>query len=304
MSQPSEDIVTQREVAEWMRGKLIERLRREGAEDVAGPLARCGEVIRMTCTCCFATKECHTQCRRRWCPVCQRAISAARLHRFASAASRMQRPLSIMLSHTNEADPANAFRTLMPAFKRFRRTKLWKNNVKGGVISYEVTNRFGTWHDHLHALVDCRWLAISTPEPRKSDTRSVWRKKLKAAKHELSEAWAQCVGQDEAVTWVDRADQGRLMEHIKYCVKGSDLLKCESRIAPLLRALKGRRLVQPFGNLYGLAKQWKLEDDQHTAPLPCERCAAVGSMLPDFLVGQEIDKMRAGRRHRIKAKRF
>lgn len=183
----------------------------------------------------------------------------------------MQWPLSIMLSHQNEDKSQDVFKTLMPAFKRFRKQRLWKQNVHGGVVSYEVTNRFGTWHDHLHALVDCRWLAIDTPEPSKNFSRATNRARLRAAKEELTAAWSSCLGQELAVTWVDRASHGRLVEHIKYVIKADDLLACAGQIAPLLRALKGRRLVQPFGNCYNLTSRWKL--DEHTESKPeCQHC--------------------------------
>lgn len=299
MSQPSENPSAAREVTQWQRAQLIERLEDEGAADLAKSLRSCGADLRLTCTGCGAVTTVQTQCKRRWCPVCQRAISAARMQRFRSASDRMRWPLSIMLSHANEDNAANVFTTLMPAFKRFRRTTLWKNNVQGGVVSYEVTNRFGTWHDHLHALVDCRWLALETPEPRKHDSRAEQRRKLKAAKHELTTAWAACLGQETAVTWVDRANDGRLIEHIKYTVKGSDLLKCTGAIAPLLRAMKGRRLVQPFGNCYDLGTAWKTEDNANHKPCQCEHCKSGAAMVPSDYIDGAIAQVRRGKSSRL-----
>jgi predicted Zn-ribbon and HTH transcriptional regulator len=287
------------ETVEWMCSALAERLESEGAQDLAKKIRACGEPIGLVCTACGHHKLGHTQCKARWCPRCQRSISAKRFHRFQSAAHRMQWPLSIMLSHENEDSAAKVFSTLMPAFKRFRRTKLWKQNVRGGVVSYEVTNRFGSWHDHLHCLVDCRWLALTAPEPKRGEDLKTVRKKLRAAKHELTEAWAGCLGQETAVTWVDRANAGRLMEHIKYTVKGSDLLKCTGRIAPLLRALKGRRLVQPFGNCYDLGSAWKQDDDSMKQECRCEACHQQSTYLPEFVVGAELASMRKGRSSRV-----
>lgn len=286
MSQPTENPQALSEQLAWQRTQLINRLIDEGRADMARALQQCGQDITLLCRCCGAKRTGHTQCKRRWCPVCQRSISARRMARFKDAAASMRWPLSIMLSHTNEDSAEDVFRTLMPAFKRFRRTELWKKNVKGGIVSYEVTNRFGTWHDHLHVLCDCRWLALQTPEPRKTDTKSQLRRKLKDAKHELSTAWAGCLGQETAVTWVDRADMGRLIEHIKYTVKADDLRKCTQPIGPLLKALHGRRLVQPFGSLYGLSKKWAEEDDARKAAVECDGCGARASMIPEMVVEQ------------------
>lgn len=304
MSQPTENPNADAEKSAWLREELADRLDDEGAPDLSKPLRRCGTELTLVCTSCFCRKTGKEQCKKRWCPVCQRIISAQRLQRFGHAARTMQRPLSIMLSHQNEHDGAAVFSTLRPAFKRFRRQDLWRKNVLGGVMSYEVTNRFGTWHDHVHALVDCRWLALVTREPRKSDTRAVQRALLKSAKHELTEAWASCLDQETAITWVDRADQGRLIEHIKYTVKGSDLLKCSTPIAPMLRALKGRRLVQPFGTLYGLGKAWKDEDETRKQECKCEHCGEKRSFLPEAVIGGHIDRMREGKKHSLKGRRF
>lgn len=288
MSPATENPSARAEQTDWMCSALAERLREEGAPDLARTLEACNTEMPMRCGQCGHRKIGHTQCRRRWCPRCQRIISAQRVQRFRQGVALMQWPLSIMLSHQNEDHAHNSFRTLMPAFKRFRRTKIWKNNVKGGLVSYEVTNRFGTWHDHLHALVDCRWLALETPEWRKTNTAAANRKLLKQAHAELSSAWASCLDQEEAVTWVDRATGGRLMEHIKYTVKASDLLACTGRIAPLLRAMKGRRLVQPFGSLYGLSKQWKKDDDDQRQQCKCPSCQATSSFIPEFVVEATI----------------
>lgn len=296
MSQASENPDASTEVIKWQKGQLIARLDDEGAPDLANTLRRCGEEIGLTCRHCGSHSTGHAQCKQRWCPSCARSISARRLKRFANGAERMRWPLSIMLSHRNEDHAQDVFSTLMPAFKRFRKTLLWKNNVHGGLVSYEVTNRQGTWHDHLHVLCDCRWLALKTPQWKKNDTAAQGRAKLKAAKHELSEAWAKCLGQEQAVTWVDRASAGRLVEHVKYVIKADDLIKCNGAIAPLIRALKGRRLVQPFGTLYGMAKQWKAEDDAAHPPCACEKCRTVGSVVPDMV----IEMARKKKEHRAK----
>lgn len=292
-----------RETDDWCRQRLVERLQDEGADDLAKKLGACGTELALICTGCGARRMGRQQCRARWCPSCQRSIAAARLARFAGAARRMRWPLSIMLSHQNELEAENAFRTLMPAFKRFRRTKLWKTCVKGGVVSYEVTNRFGSWHDHLHALIDCEWFALEAPRWRKNMTRSQQRKCLRAAKEEVTEAWQKCVAQETAITWVDRANAGRLVEHIKYTVKGSDLLAAEGHIAPLIRALKGRRLVQPFGNCYDLGAEWKLADEADKRPCTCEHCGASDTIMPAAVFDAHNAMTSAGKSSRIIGKR-
>lgn len=286
------------EAVAYQREALADKLEGEGAHDLAKQLRGCGEEFPLRCGNCGARKLAKVQCKKRWCPSCQRMISARRMVRFSGAAARMRWPLSIMLSHANEKEASAVFATLMPAFKRFRKTAIWKNNVLGGVVSYEVTNRFGSWNDHLHALVDCRWLAVTSQEPKRGDTHSEYRAKLRAAKHEFTEAWSKCLGDEHAVNWVDRATGGRLMEHIKYTVKGSDLIKCGGKIAPLLRAMKGRRLVQPFGNLYGLGKEWKKEDDERVEKCCCVECGQKGTMMPEYILDAELARKKDHRKWR------
>lgn len=299
MSQPTENPSARVEADQWLRTALVERLESEGADDLARQLRCCGEELMLVCTNCGTRRLGHTQCKRRWCPSCSRSISARRVQRFAQGVQLMQWPLSIMLSHKNEESAAAVLTTLMPAFKRFRRTKIWKENVKGGLVSYEVTNRFGSWHDHLHCLVDCRWLALETPEPRRNNTTKQNRALFRRAKKELTAAWASCLSQETAITWVDRASGGRLMEHVKYAVKPADLLKAQGRIAPLLRALKGRRLVQPFGTLYGLSKNWKAQDNERKAACTCESCKQSGTMLPEVFLQRDLERSKKGRSTRL-----
>lgn len=267
-----------------LRSDLAARLRDEGAHDLADKLDRCAETMRITCTCCGLTKEIETRCKQRWCPVCSVRLSLTRIARFETAAARTQWPLMVTLTCKNTEHAEAAAPTITKAFTKFRRTRFWTRTVKGGVASFECTNRGNHWHPHLHILCDCRWLALHTKEPRRTDSTDETRRKLRSAQRELSQQWAAALGQTTAIVHVRRAFGDSLKEALKYNLKPTDLLQCKNKIAPLLRALKGKRLVIPFGSYYDLGEQWKIDDSEKKAAAACDKCGTTKSFLPDAVI--------------------
>lgn len=240
--------------------------------------------MRITCTCCGKSKDIETRCKQRWCPVCAVKLSLTRIARFETAAQRTQWPLMVTLTCKNTAQAEAAAPTIIKAFTRFRRTRFWRTTVKGGVASFECTNRGNHWHPHLHILCDCRWLALHTKEPRHTDSTDETRRKLRSAQRELSQQWADALGQKTAIVHVRRAFGDSLKEALKYNLKPTDLLQCKNAIAPLLRALKGRRLVIPFGSFYDLGKQWKTDDTEKKNAAKCDQCGNENSYLPEAVI--------------------
>lgn len=272
------------------RAKLIKKLRDWSEDDLADKLQGCGEPLKMICTCCLSTRHVESRCRRRWCPVCARLIAAARCARFAGAVERMQWPLFVTLTRTNsEAVSGFRLRETMRAWSKLRAQRWAKPIIKGGVSGLEVTNRGRGWHDHIHAVIDCRWLAVSTPAPRPLDSTSTMRRKFQLAAAEVSERWAALVGQPSANIHIKRAYSDRrgqqvgpnsdsiVREVLKYSVKAGDLIECEGNPAMLIRAMDGCRLVTSFGSLYRI----KLDEDEKVKePIPCETCNATKTMIP------------------------
>jgi hypothetical protein len=275
-----------RSEANGLREELIIRLKWEGADDLAEKLQKCGQPLWMTCTHCGDNHKTETSCKRKWCPACQRQIATKRANRMRNAIKAMEWPLFVTLTMANSDDPESV-RHLRRSFGKLRNRKLWKSKVAGGVAAIEVTNIGNGWHPHLHALIDCRWLAIHTPEPNKHWSNEKKRPYWLSANRELSDTWAHILGQPMANIKTKRATKGDVIKEIlKYSVKGSDLLDSPDNIAPMIRVLDMTRLITTFGSLYGRTKE--LDERIHNEGCPCGKCGVKGAMLPADVVGYLI----------------
>lgn len=190
----------------------------------------------------------------------------------------MEWPLFITLTVPHdELDPLRQLRRLRRAFGKLRATKLWKSRTVGGVAGLEINSRSGSFHPHLHAVIDCKWLAWFTRPPQRGDSKATIKAKCRAASDELGLTWARCLKIESfdpdwcgVIFKVKRCDQtGIQREILKYSVKGSDLLDFEQPIGPIIRALQATRLVTSFGTLYGKARA---NDGTERQPRICECC--------------------------------
>lgn len=265
-----------------LRRALIVRLDKEGAADLSDRLRNCGQSMGMTCTHCGDHTQVLTRCKKKWCPSCQRSIAAKRTARMRGAIKTFQWPLFVTLTMTNSHDPESV-RKLRQAFGKLRNRKIWKSRVTAGVAAVEVTNKGAGWHPHLHALIDCRWLAIHTPEPPRGIKGEELKIYTESAQRELSANWAEILGQEMAVIHVKRAHGSTVIDEIlKYSIKGSDLLTAPQKIAPMLRMLDMTRLVTTFGTLHGKGKELDALDE--SGGCPCDECQAIGTKLPDDVI--------------------
>ena len=260
---------------------------------MASILEICGRPITLTCTCCGAGRTVETRCKKRWCPVCARQISAARVSKYSGAVARMQWPLFLTLTRPNLATlKLEDIRQMRRAYRRMRQRVWWSRKVVGGVASLEVTNTGKGWHPHIHSVIDCRWLAVKTPMPKPFESRSSIRAKLKQAAKEVGAAWAEAMGLPRASVHVKRAytdktlqdgdvkNKSIAIEVLKYSVKPSDLVDSAEPIGDLLKLLGAARLVSSFGSCYGV----QLGDEERPyQPAACE-CGVIGAWLPDDLV--------------------
>lgn len=255
------------------RGQLEERLREEGADDLAERLAKCSKKLVLVCQCCGARKEVEQRCERRWCPVCARKIAAERVARYSYAVERMQWPLFVTLTVTNSLDAWEGLRRLKAAWGRMRRLKWFRDcQVKGGITAIEITNKGRGWHPHLHSVIDCRWLAVSTPAPQRGDSPAMIATRCKQAKAELDAAWSRACRQPTASTYVKRTAQAIIAEVLKYAVDPGTLVHEEGRISDLIRAIDKYRMVQPFGHCLGIGALIKAQAAAERPPKNCESC--------------------------------
>lgn len=264
------------------RIRIIERLQSELAGDLAAPLDKCGQPFRLVCTCCGSTKDAETRCMVRYCPACAPAVTARRMARWAPAIASLQWPLFITLTIPNSEDP-DSLRKLRGHWSKFRRRKLIRDRIAGGIATFEITNKGNGWHPHLHAVADCEWLSLHVPAPTRRDSPDVIAQKCQLAQAELSALWAEQIRTKEGIVWVRRVHgAGIPIEILKYAVKGSDLLESPDPIAPMLRVLKATRTLSGWGSLHPLPSP----DADETPAAECPDCHNVSSYLPADVVAR------------------
>lgn len=275
------------------RAQLLKRLDDEEADDLADKLRGCGEPFTLICTDCGERHTVEKRCRKKWCPVCARGISARRVAKYEHGVAKMQWPLHVTLTVRNpESIDTDFMRKLREDFGRLRRRVIWSKNVAGGVAGMEVTRKRQTWHPHLHSLVDCEWLATKTPKPERGASAAEVRDLCKRAQREMCRLWGEVVGQKSAHVWIRRIKGHRqpeilrkeCAEVLKYAAKGSELAKCKGEVAPVIRMLDGCRLTTSFGSLYGQLRGAEPPKN----PMQCEGCGISGLLIPAEMVDRMI----------------
>jgi hypothetical protein len=240
-----------REVAELML--LRDRLRSEGELELLEKISLCQKPLVLKCLSCGHRKEVIQRCKKRWCPCCARSISAQRSRELLFITERMRWKLFVTLTMRHDSEPSvSEVRKLVKCFGKFRRRKLWTCRTQGGVVTVEITGSSGNWHPHLHGVIDCQWLALKTPCPRRGDSDREIKRLCQLAQVELSRAWGKQVGQETASVWVKRAYQHSIAKEVaKYTVKAQDLIQFKGSTGDLIRALDKTRAFRPFGTAHG-----------------------------------------------------
>lgn len=174
------------------------------------------------------------QCRDRLCPRCA-FYRSKRLER--DIRERVQGCDSlrfITLTLAADAKPlANRLDRLYQAFRDLRRRLDWKDRVRGGVATLEVTRNWttGNWNVHLHIIVDGCFFDQAM----------------------LSKIWLDVTG-DSNIVYIkavfDREKTGKYIA--KYVAKMASVVGwAEAAVREFALALSGRRLVITFGALHG-----------------------------------------------------
>jgi hypothetical protein len=185
-----------------------------------------------------------------------------------------------MFTMQNPKNIAGCVKTLAAAFKGFRKTRFWKDRVKGGFVGYEITHNGNGAHVHLHTLVDCRWLAVATPEPTRRHTAKEKARLCELAQAELSAAWAGYLGQSKAIVWVRRADRDALAETIKYPFKPADFLKLKCRLSDIIDEIDAGRRVASFGHCHAASKLFLGREQKAPVEKLCRKCKVDRSIYP------------------------
>jgi hypothetical protein len=258
-------------IRKQLHSQLLAKLLKHGETVLARKIQGCGEPMPLRCTNCGDRKMGHQRCKKRWCPLCSAMIAADRNRRLKVIVQTFQWPLFITLTRVNTEDltPAS-MRDLRRSFGKLRKQKFWAENVKGGIAAFEVTNIGHGWHPHLHAVIDCKWLSVKTPAPRRHEPKNIVQAKFRSAAKELEQAWAKLLGQQMAAIKIKRCSAETITrEVIKYTVKGSDLIESKGSPGDLIRAIEGTRLLTTFGSAHGQVRRL-LGDEEKNELTPKE----------------------------------
>ena len=292
------------------RISLITRLDDEDASDLADKLRKCGERLELVCVCCGRTSVVLKRCDNKWCPNCAPLLAFRAVERFTPVAKEMHWPLFVTFRVKNWCDRVG-LRELRRAFTKFRRLRWWKKRVRGGVAMFEVSRlsdierkkrrlgpRVGTgWHPHVHALLDCHWLSVTSSRPPAGTSKPKWDAAVLAAMNEVAEQWTLCLGRPgslnvRATFKTDNGDPTRgLRETLKYSMSPDVLQTTDGAIAPLIRELLLTRNLVTWGTLYHNPLLRKSKG----VPCACE-CGAIGDRMPADIMTRFSDQARADAR--------
>lgn len=266
---------------------MIDRLDSEGADDLADKLRKCGEKIDLVCIGCGDCKTAKTRCDRKWCPSCAPKLASATVAKYRKLVEEMDWPLFVTFTVKNYDEPD--VRPLRRAWGKLRRLRWFKRCAIGGIAAFECTAKNEGYHWHIHALIDCHWLAVTALPPARTASKAEWIKRGKIAAKEVGEQWSLCTTRPSSVhvrrVW--KRDGGDVtkacMEVMKYAVTAESLLTMREPVAPMLRLLSGTRLVTSFGTCFGKAPK-----APKRPPLVC-KCGC-SDRIPEFLVPHAMNR--------------
>ncbi|MBI3604086.1 MAG: protein rep [Nitrospirae bacterium] len=221
------------------------------------PLPVPHEIRSLYCAHCGEKKRITIRCQGRTCPECRRADFWRLMKGYEGLAETMENPKLATFTVPNmKRLTKEAFLSITRAFKKLFRRKFYQERVRGGIFTVETTNHGNGWHPHLHVLLDADYLA----------------------QRKLDADWKKLTG--GMVDIRARTPQNALPYMLKYVGKAPDIYRTDQnkglkrycspdeRIAREIEfnaAMKGIRMVQPFGSLYGKEKPVK-------SVLTCSTC--------------------------------
>lgn len=170
-------------------------------------------------------------CHDRFCERCSRSRSrviASNLSKKLEGKSF----LHLILTLKHRAMPLSQQLTrLIRCFRSLRESRLWKQNVKGGVyfIELKLGQHDRLWHPHLHVAMQSQYIP----------------------QQELSNTWLGITGDSDIVYLKRYTDQGEVVRYVsKYAAKGIDrgIFDHPDSLDEAVCSLKGRRLWSTFGS--------------------------------------------------------
>lgn len=171
-----------------------------------------------------------SRCKVRVCPLCQKARAANVARQVNILICSMKEPAHIVLTVKSHPGPlAPQVIHLRESFTKLRRTKLWRDNVKSGCYTIEITVNRKTkeWHPHLHVIADTPYI------PQRL----------------LRSAWHRITG-DSHVVWISRvrSHDAAAWEVAKYAGKPARVDElADEQLLEFASTCHRQRMMQAFG---------------------------------------------------------
>lgn len=232
----------------WPQARLWvwEALQRTGSsERQLDAFANCGNSLWLVASGDEIALRCNT-CRHRHCEACanekRAGLVAAVTRRLQQARERCR-----FVTFTLKCQPVplvDQLERLLASLRRLRQRRWWMSRVEGGCVFIEVKLGANSlaWHVHAHVLVEGKFLE----------------------QKELSAEWHAVTGDSFIVDCRRIAEDAKIAAYVaKYATKPahSAVLSSPDKLDEAIVALRGRRLVVPFGSWMGL----DAEDPEPTA---------------------------------------
>jgi hypothetical protein len=272
---------------------LVNELARKAGENrferqewikLADRMKNCGQYTYwIQCSACGSREfQGFTSCKVRYCVACARKkalLWVARLMPVVSEhISQGGNVALITFTYRNQENLAEMIQIMQTAWRSFYNdsstAKIFKERFMGGIRSMEVKRGAGSglWHVHFHCLV-------LTPAEWQRDWP--W----------ILEKWKQVTDGNGSVDVRGiRKKQGivkAVIETVKYICKPGDIKNADD-FRTVYWALKGKRQINTWGKLRGLAKKIELEMDQSfeekkLTEFICQKCGCKEGIIVKLL---------------------
>lgn len=189
------------------------------------------QFVPIVCLSCTNVINVPVYCGSRFCPVCSKPRQSRVRRRLDLIIESITLDRSFTFKHLtltipNQPDLESMLNHLTSAFRKLRNRAFWKNNVAGGAFVFEVTGKPGSWHGHLHIIIESRYLKWET----------------------LRDLWIRISG--GRGVYIQQIPAANVVRYLtKYLSKESLQSQFQAEISS---ALKGRRLYQPFGSWHSI----------------------------------------------------
>jgi DNA-directed RNA polymerase subunit RPC12/RpoP len=223
------------------------------------------ETLTLFCAKCGHKHVVKLRCGDRTCAVCREKDFWRMFKGYLESVEAIKRPKLLTLTLRNVPElKREHIRGLRKSFTKLMHRKWYKDRVRGGLQTIEIVNKGNGWHVHMHVLLDAEYLP----------------------QRKIAKDWQEITGDS---FMVDIREAGTVKEGLKYCLKYLSKAPVLSGHEEEYReAVKGLRLVQPFGTLYG-------ELVMRLPSLPCPDCGSVEWIVWEFELGPEFRRFVDGK---------